>query len=372
MNVIAKSELAELLGITTRSYFWQVPEVQAARSGTGYDCTAINEVFRACQHNFTEPLTVAKLVAGSVILVTPPAAQLRLKVGHMQTMKDCYAGRLNYIFLPGVRGTRLSHSSITTVASARERRASRLMSDCQVAARVLGIGVSGVKTLIARGTLKAVEGTYPTEIQWDSLLRCLFERLPSWITPAEWIDEQLATDKPLIASTDVARQLGGKQYMREAMKQQLLRYIKIGGPASAFTQDSVARFIASHEPVSDLMLALIYDEPQPTIVSWRADGKLACTIHQHDDPQQLVTLCIVAALHQTIAREPQKWMEQRLAKGGNLRNATQAAFYLGVSVAELDQIARSQKLSHIRLPNGDMKFVQSTLRQYKTRHIAER
>ncbi len=371
---VTKNELVQLLGITNRSYFWQAPAVQAARFGTSanYDCAVIDEVFRTCRHNFAEPLTAAKLLAGKVVLVTPPAAKQQLKVTHMQTMKDCYAGRLNYIFLPGVRGTRLSQSSITAVASARERRAARLVSDCELAARILGIEVTGVRTLLARGILEAIEGTYPTEIKWDSLIRCLFDRLPSWITPAEWIEEQLATDKPLLSSTNVAKQLGGKQYLHEAMEQRLLRYIRIGGPASAFTQDSVAKFIASDEPVNDSMLAAIYDEPQTTIEHLRAEGKLACTTHEHDDPQQLVKSCIVARLCETVAYAPKKWMEQQIAKRAPLRTSAQAASYLGISLAELDDIVQAKRISHVRLPTGDVKFAPAPLKQFKVRHLAKR
>lgn len=364
---ITKQELAQLLDLPPKARFWHQPAVKAARIGASinYDCDLIDALFAGCKHNFAQPLAVADLLNKKIILIRARSAKEQLTIGPSQRRRDYQSGKLHYIKLPGTCELRLTQATINVRSAKRVNR----QSDKMTVAHIFGCATSAIRFL----KLETVPGSYPLIFKPDSLHRCLLEHLPPWITPEEWIEERLSTTQPLLLFVEVAKLLGGRSRVAEAMQQELLRYVRIR-VKHGFSPESVAEFIAYDEELSDAAICLLYDVGATAVRVWRKNGILTCRIQGHGPPHQLKQTCVLVMLRETLSRSASAklWLDQQLAAKKSLYDVQTAKTHLGISEKNLNRLVQDNKISHIRLPNGRVKFSHSQLERYKAKHIAGR
>ncbi|HSW81570.1 MAG TPA: hypothetical protein VLG40_04190 [Candidatus Saccharimonas sp.] len=374
---IAKDELAQWLGISTRSIFWEQPAIKSARFGASnnYDCDKIDMLFASCNHNLPTPLTVADLAYGAVVLVTTPEAQKTLNASEPYVKRNLHSGKLRYIKLPGVRSFLITQASVDQFMYVRELKSKQPTSAAKnkVLAHIFGLTSSTITMMMTSGELEVVPESHPYRVRPDSVLRCLTARLPSWVTADEWLKERLATDEALLTLEDVSIQLGGRENVFEAIKQQSLRYITRHHNGYGFSPKSVAEYLACEEPLDIATIAILYDANATTVKNWRARGKLKCHIHGHS-PKRLTKSCFLAMLRETFTTtaSPKRWYDIQLAKKHRLHTFAQAVKYLGISANTLNEFVEHKRLSYIRLPNGEVKFAYTVLTNFKAKCLAKR
>ena len=369
INSIAKSELIRLFSIPSAPSFWRQPAVQAARLQGGlYDCHLINEMLKNCEHNLPQPLTVADLQNGKVTLVVSTKACAELGISQQRTNEKCRKGQLQYIQLPGVYGRRIVLQSVVLL---KKRARTDSPSNSKIVAHILSNTTHWVNKLVRRGALKAIPNSRPTAITYKSLHDYLVQNLPHWLTPEEWIEERLATDEPLMSFAEVARQLGGKERVLAAMQDGLLRYIGVPNNdrfARKFAPASVAEFLVGDEQVSRAMMAALFDVSEQSLKDWQA-----CPVHTHRPYKLLRKSCILALIGQGLLNvTPEAWFNKQLAKKQPLVSCSTGAEYLGIAEKTLTALAYDRKISHVRLPTGEIRFTQNQLKGYKQNHLAKR
>ncbi|HSX01450.1 MAG TPA: hypothetical protein VLF67_04375 [Candidatus Saccharimonas sp.] len=346
-----------------------------------YAVTHIDALLAKQYRGLAKPLTTADLLAGRDRLLPTPVARQQLRVSHDALGRMIRLGRVAAVKL--ARDWRVSQQSLLSYQNAQVAQRAEGYSQRQVQ-MVLSVSRPTLSLLVRDGRLQVQPVTgYGTEhpIARASLLKFLKDLLPDWISAEDWLEDRMASGRPLISQAQACLRLGIRHQTLHALvaSRQLQTIARFSGPWYVVAPESVEAYleyrgrIMTPKDVADL-----YGVSPSEGYRWHAAGMVSCPIpnHTHTDSKYLLAPCWIARLQQDGGPgfQAMRWYQLRAngTSAGPTASEVEMAQLLGLSRTELVKQAADGRIVGLRTPAGRWRFSNRSLRDARKTYAPRR
>ena len=318
------------------------------------------------ERNFAQPPTFADLVAGRVRLLTPPEAAAVLKVS---------VGSLRSLVRRGiVKAVKYRLALRYCEASVKKRAAVQSGLTTKQVAHIFGVTIKTVDRLEAQDRLARKGSKENRRYSAQGVVALLKEVLPAHQNPHEWIEDRLASARPLLSIAGASPTKDERQRIRSLLKAGELRYIHlVTQPREQrvlISPDSLlAQLQRTQTPLTKGDLARLFGVTPACIHQWDARYKSwrTCHVHEHHDGG-LYRDCAIFVLRRYLpVAATVRWYKGRLEYGSPTIGIAATAKILGVTEAEVLKLTAAGRLVALSTPAGTLRFSKTAVLRSKSR-----
>ncbi|HSE60733.1 MAG TPA: helix-turn-helix domain-containing protein [Candidatus Saccharimonadales bacterium] len=359
-SLITATRLATWLRIDTETLrLWRVngflPSAKTIGGVAHYNVQNVNDLLERGARNFAQTPTVAALQAGTLTLLRPEEACVRLGISKDVLYTRVRTQRLSAIKL--LDSLRLDAASVEAYLAAA--RSADLIPRTR-AAHALGVTMAPLKQWVRSNDLDCVavpDNLHLRPVTRESLLRLLTKLLPDWIDPNDWLEDRLDDNRPLMSLKDLLPYLGFDTKGEQAhalMDAQRLMYLRLPGGDLKFSPLSVDAVLDREPPLTSLQLGTLFGVPGSAVRRWRSSGRLSCRLHMHEE-HELYRPCVLEILRTCLDTgiPARSWYDWRMRRTDPLLTSEELANALGVPVDHIPQLVNAGILRGIREPGTE-------------------
>lgn len=332
MQYITRTELSTALGLhPLRMNTWPLELLPHAVMPARYRYADVNVWLAERAHNFAVPPTIERILSGSLRLVRLEQVVNRVREAlgiawpHAFLQRRISDGAVKAVCLRP-RSWLIAADSVEQLTTATQSRLGFTKDELRL---IFGFQRRGYRRKgyeeyeCLYEMLEALDERYDRKVQYDrrsvvELVSKLLCKTTPPISPEDWIEDRLESAEPLLTVSAAAEKLGFPEFYvsRMATRGDLAAIRSPGGQRYFVSPEAVALYLENEQPLGNNKIAKVFGSQPSTVRHWRANGTLACSLHEQGCP--LYRRCLVAYVATRAANGTSavRWMHNALSKKG--------------------------------------------------------